>query len=1039
MSTPHSFRSWLFRRVFRRRATPPLQQPGARPNLERLEDRLPPGDLLHLPGAFSRSTGRATARKPASTQSTTTAPKPAQTATPVSVAQSSGQVTRQRQSTPPAASQPPVQAPQQVTPDVFARGIAGTSNRLPSAPGVGGAAAGSGLSRNGPTIDNGGNHNPNTPITPIAPVTPGTPGNPTVPPPTTTPPTSNPTPPAIRITAIKHSTAGRDVRNQLANDARPVIAGVAPRGQAVKVWVNNRVVGTTVASNQGAWSLRSPLLADGLHVFTSSASSATRAPASQGTLRVDTRAPILSLQAPEFVRHREQAWVQVSVTEPDSNGFVQRFVIDVDLNNDGRFLSHELGYKSSANDFQVLTNLPKGTYRMRARVQDNAGNVGVSPVVTMGVDPFAGIVGSQILRDLGGIDPVPPGGLPNYADQVRIVDGKVLLDVRAITLKQLPALRTTMEGLGFEHLLTVKDSILMTGWFPMENIRHLETIPSFSGAVPVFKPVVKRGSVTSGGVAAMKADVFSAQEGVTGRGVKVGVVSDSVNRVQGGLADSVRTGDLPNNVQVLQDGMAGGIDEGRAMLEIVHDVAPGAALAFSTADFGPTGFANSILNLAANGCDVITDDIGYSNSPLFNAGRIGKAVDDVTTRGAVYTTAGSNDGDRAWRATWTPISTTVGGVNGTFQRFGNGALQTFTLPQNARVVLSFGWDATYFEGGGIDVPNNLDVLLVRVDTGAVVMTFNNVNQNTDEAFEQINFTNNLNVTNFALAYRLVSGPAPTRLGFVDLGSAARPDIQALDQGATTIFGQTLAANALTLGAADAATPDVPEMFSGFGGRIDVFANDQGVRLPAPVLRAKPEITGPDNVRTSFFDSQNMNFFLGTSAAAPHAAAAAALLLEQQPAAMAIDIRDHIIATVRDIENPGFDPVSGFGFIQLERLDVNTAAFEPNETSDKAREMGTVSGTEVLLAGLEIRRPGSFGFPDYDWFKFSAGRSGIVRVEQSNPRLELHVFRQVGGFLEEIRSGARVTAGTKVFVEVKGQPLPSGLQTEGSYRLKMQIT
>ena len=38
-------------------------------------------------------------------------------------------------------------------------------------------------------------------------------------------------------------------------------------------------------------------------------------------------------------------------------------------------------------------------------------------------------------------------------------------------------------------------------------------------------------------------------------------------------------------------------DEGRAMLEIVHDLAPGAALAFHTAEGGQANFARGILAL----------------------------------------------------------------------------------------------------------------------------------------------------------------------------------------------------------------------------------------------------------------------------------------------------------------------------------------------------------------------------------------------------------------------------------------------------------
>ena len=58
--------------------------------------------------------------------------------------------------------------------------------------------------------------------------------------------------------------------------------------------------------------------------------------------------------------------------------------------------------------------------------------------------------------------------------------------------------------------------------------------------------------------------------GVDGAGVKVGVLSDSVDH----LAQSQATGDLPTDLTVLpgQSGVPG-TGEGSAMLEIVHDLA----------------------------------------------------------------------------------------------------------------------------------------------------------------------------------------------------------------------------------------------------------------------------------------------------------------------------------------------------------------------------------------------------------------------------------------------------------------------------------
>ena len=90
-------------------------------------------------------------------------------------------------------------------------------------------------------------------------------------------------------------------------------------------------------------------------------------------------------------------------------------------------------------------------------------------------------------------------------------------------------------------------------------------------------------------------------------------------------------------------------DEGRAMLQIVHAVAPGASLAFYTADDSEADFANGIAALAAAGAKVIADDVGYFDEPFFQDGIVAQAIDTVEAKGVAYFSAAGNDSDSVLR------------------------------------------------------------------------------------------------------------------------------------------------------------------------------------------------------------------------------------------------------------------------------------------------------------------------------------------------------------------------------------------------------
>ena len=99
--------------------------------------------------------------------------------------------------------------------------------------------------------------------------------------------------------------------------------------------------------------------------------------------------------------------------------------------------------------------------------------------------------------------------------------------------------------------------------------------------------------------------------------------------------------------------ITGGTDEGRAMCQIVHKMAPKAKIAFATGDNGEVSFANNIRGLAGiasftnNGqtfaADTICDDLGYYDEPYFQDGIIAGGIADASAAGVCYFSSAGND------------------------------------------------------------------------------------------------------------------------------------------------------------------------------------------------------------------------------------------------------------------------------------------------------------------------------------------------------------------------------------------------------------
>ena len=266
----------------------------------------------------------------------------------------------------------------------------------------------------------------------------------------------------------------------------------------------------------------------------------------------------------------------------------------------------------------------------------NLGN-GLDRVVERQTAAFAG---KAVARHAGPYDV----DLSNRATYDK--DGRILVTV----MLRNPAARDSVAAIK-DVVITAEDMKYRGGamdvFVPVSRVNQLATTQGVSSVFMTVRPITNVGATTSQGVHQHRVDQITNQDanpvtGVTGKGVRVGVLSDSFNTAGGRprAADDVRTGDLPggaNKVRVLQDG--GGHDEGRAMCQIIHDMAPDARLAFATADGGEVNFANNIRRLAAKSskggfaANVIVDDVEYLTEGMFQDTIVAQAVDDVAAKG----------------------------------------------------------------------------------------------------------------------------------------------------------------------------------------------------------------------------------------------------------------------------------------------------------------------------------------------------------------------------------------------------------------------
>ena len=466
---------------------------------------------------------------------------------------------------------------------------------------------------------------------------------------------------------------------------------------------------------------------------------------------------------------------------------------------------------------------------------------------------------------------------------------EVLID--AIATGDPQELKTSLESLGLRDVAVFSNDI--GGWLPVDQLANASALAGLHFARAAMPRTRSSVVATQGDFAQESSVIRSTYPGLTGTGVTVGVLSDSFNCFaqyagkvspsgyngyapfgftatyaddqQPSTGDAASTAALPAGVNVVEEAtcLSYGApeqlpftDEGRAILQIIHAIAPGAGLAFYTAVNSEADFANGITKLAAGGAKVIDDDVGYPDEPFFQDGLVAQAINTVAAQGVAYFSSAGNDGRLSYENT-TPSFATPGTGSQANEKLLNfdpsGATTTTTLPLSIPelfpgefIYLVVAWDSPYVTGSPNSGGSTSSIDICLQGSGADVVTDNNSFPNSvtcsggsgtgQDPVQFLIIGNPASASGYTAAENvtitigLAGGTAPGRVKFVLEDDGAGSVINSpFNTNSPTIQGHPSAATAAAVGAAFffntpqcGTSPATLESYSSAGGDPTLF-------------------------------------------------------------------------------------------------------------------------------------------------------------------------------------------------------------------------
>jgi PKD repeat protein len=439
------------------------------------------------------------------------------------------------------------------------------------------------------------------------------------------------------------------------------------------------------------------------------------------------------------------------------------------------------------------------------------------------------------------------------------------------------------DSLAFEVTDRDEENHLAAAWVDVHNLETLASLEGVRTITEVIPPFVNMGSVTTQGDLIHKTNEVRSRFGYSGAGMKIGIISNGVDHI----AASIASGDLPPDVTVLSNTWGG--DEGTAMLEIVHDMVPGAKLYFHDHGSNIIAFNAAIDELQANGCKVICDDVGWTREPFFEDGIVASHVSDLVTNSnnpLVYVSSSGNSASEHYQ--------------GEFSDDGMGYNNKYlyvNMPTGSSIFVVLEWNDQFGHSA-----NDYDLVLFDATSYAVLSYSENTQSGTQDPIEAFSYSNSGSARAVEIDVSKYSGVAKTLEIFIYPSGGASVytnNIVAAD----SIFGHPAVPDVIAVAAVPASSPTTIESFSSRGPVT--------ISYPFAVSRSKPDISGVDGVAITGVGGFS-NPFYGTSASAPHIAAVVAQYWGAHPILSPAQVRSALYTKAVDLGETGKDTIFGYG-------------------------------------------------------------------------------------------------------------------------------